>query len=198
MATATLTSKGQITIPLDVRQRLKLEAGARVEFVESAEGEFLMRPAVADVRSLKGLLRKPANTQAIVPKSHKITSLGRTRWSDAPAAAKRTCWSVTSRRIIPRSRERPQRSSNGNAARPSPASSASWYWPSWCGWPRAAIRPRARSSARSFAASWKRANWQCRTRRLYGRRCACLNRARPILLIVWSSAPPGRPVVCGP
>jgi AbrB family looped-hinge helix DNA binding protein len=60
MATATLTSKGQITIPLDVRQRLKLEAGARVEFVESADGEFLIRPAVADVRSLKGLLRKPA------------------------------------------------------------------------------------------------------------------------------------------
>jgi len=65
MATATLTSKGQITIPLDVRQRLKLEAGARVEFVESADGEFLMRPAVADVRSLKGLLRKPAKPVSI-------------------------------------------------------------------------------------------------------------------------------------
>jgi len=65
MATATHTSKGQITIPLDVRQRLKLEAGARVEFVESADGEFLMRPAVADVRSLKGLLRKPAKPVSI-------------------------------------------------------------------------------------------------------------------------------------
>lgn len=60
MATATLTSKGQITIPLDVRERLKLAAGTRVEFVEAANGEFLLRPAVADVRSLKGLLRKPA------------------------------------------------------------------------------------------------------------------------------------------
>jgi len=65
MATATLTSKGQITIPLDVRHRLNLEAGTRVEFVESADGEFLIRPAVADVRSLKGLLRKPAKPVSI-------------------------------------------------------------------------------------------------------------------------------------
>jgi antitoxin PrlF len=65
MATATLTSKGQITIPLDVRQRLKLDAGARVEFIEGADGEFSIRPAVADVRSLKGLLRKPAKPVSI-------------------------------------------------------------------------------------------------------------------------------------
>ena len=60
MATATLTSKGQVTIPLDVRERLNLEAGTRIEFVEATNGEFLIRPVVADVRSLKGLLRKPA------------------------------------------------------------------------------------------------------------------------------------------
>ena len=79
MATATLTSKGQITIPLDVRQRLKLEAGARVEFVESAEGEFLMRPAVADVRSLKGLLRKPAKPETIkeMKKAIRLRGAGR-------------------------------------------------------------------------------------------------------------------------
>ena len=65
MATATLTSKGQITIPLDVRERLKLEVGTRIEFVEDANGEFHLRPAVADVRSLKGLLRTPAKPVSI-------------------------------------------------------------------------------------------------------------------------------------
>jgi AbrB family looped-hinge helix DNA binding protein len=65
MATATLTSKGQITIPLDVRHRLKLDAGARVEFIEAADGDFLIRPAVADVRSIKGLLRRPAKPVSI-------------------------------------------------------------------------------------------------------------------------------------
>jgi antitoxin PrlF len=79
MATATLTSKGQITIPLDVRQRMKLDAGARVEFIESAEGEFSIRPAVADVRSLKGLLRKPAKPVSIgdMKKTIRLRGAGR-------------------------------------------------------------------------------------------------------------------------
>jgi antitoxin PrlF len=59
MAAATLTSKGQITIPRDVRRRLNVEAGDRVEFVELPDGGFVLRPAVHDVRSLKGLLRRP-------------------------------------------------------------------------------------------------------------------------------------------
>jgi antitoxin PrlF len=59
MTTATITSKGQVTIPSDVRQRLGLESGDRVEFVE-IEGGYAIKPAIDDVRSLKGLLRKPA------------------------------------------------------------------------------------------------------------------------------------------
>jgi AbrB family looped-hinge helix DNA binding protein len=79
MATATLTSKGQITIPLDVRHRLKLDSGARVEFIEAADGEFLIRPAVADVRSLKGLLRKPAKPVSIedMKKAIRLRGAGR-------------------------------------------------------------------------------------------------------------------------
>ncbi len=59
MSIATVTSKGQITIPLDVRQRLGIDAGDRIEFVEIADGEFLLKPAVQDVGSLKGMLKKP-------------------------------------------------------------------------------------------------------------------------------------------
>jgi bifunctional DNA-binding transcriptional regulator/antitoxin component of YhaV-PrlF toxin-antitoxin module len=62
-----------------VRQRLKLEAGVRVEFVEVADGEFLIRPAVADVRSLKGLLRKPAKPVSIedMKKAIRLRGAGR-------------------------------------------------------------------------------------------------------------------------
>jgi AbrB family looped-hinge helix DNA binding protein len=59
MTTATLTSKGQITIPAEVRQRLGVVAGDRLEFIELAGGGFSIMVANDDVRSLKGLLRKP-------------------------------------------------------------------------------------------------------------------------------------------
>lgn len=39
MTTATMTSKGQVTIPLDLRNALGLHAGARLDFVR--EGDVL-------------------------------------------------------------------------------------------------------------------------------------------------------------
>ena len=59
MSSATLTSKGQITVPRDVRKRLGLDAGDKVEFVEIEQGQFAIKPVIEDVRSLKGLLKKP-------------------------------------------------------------------------------------------------------------------------------------------
>jgi antitoxin PrlF len=40
MATSTLTSKGQITLPQVVRRTLGLEAGDKVDFVSDAAGGF--------------------------------------------------------------------------------------------------------------------------------------------------------------
>jgi len=58
MATATLTGKGQITIPVEVRQALRLDAGDRVEFVEVEQGRFEIVPATRSVRALKGMLAR--------------------------------------------------------------------------------------------------------------------------------------------
>jgi AbrB family looped-hinge helix DNA binding protein len=65
MSTAKVTSKGQITLPLNVRQRLGIETGDRVEFIDNGNGEFSLRPIVDDVRALKGLLKKPAQKVSI-------------------------------------------------------------------------------------------------------------------------------------
>jgi AbrB family looped-hinge helix DNA binding protein len=65
MTTATLTSKGQVTIPAEIRQRLGLATGDRLEFVELDGGGFAIQPANCDVKSLKGLLRKPARPVSI-------------------------------------------------------------------------------------------------------------------------------------
>ena len=59
MPTATITSKGQITIPKEVREALGVSAGDRVEFVAEEEGVYRVVAATRDVRHLKGLVPKP-------------------------------------------------------------------------------------------------------------------------------------------
>lgn len=60
MPAAKLTSKGQLVIPKPVRQHLHLQPGDSVDFVIRDDGEVVVRPAVDDVRALKGILPKPA------------------------------------------------------------------------------------------------------------------------------------------
>lgn len=65
MSTATLTSKGQITIPADVRRVLNVQAGDRVEFVQIEAGRFELVAATRSVRELKGLFGKAVRTVSI-------------------------------------------------------------------------------------------------------------------------------------
>ncbi len=65
MTTATLTSKRQVTIPADVARRLGVDTGDRIEFVENADGEFIVRPANDDVRLLKGMLKVPKRAVSV-------------------------------------------------------------------------------------------------------------------------------------
>jgi antitoxin PrlF len=59
MPRATVTTKGQVTIPRSIRHALKIGAGDRLDFILEGEGRVVVRPAVRDVRELKGLLRRP-------------------------------------------------------------------------------------------------------------------------------------------
>jgi AbrB family looped-hinge helix DNA binding protein len=58
MPTATVTSKGQITIPKTVRELLRVEAGDQVDFSVNERGDVVVRSATADVRELRGLLKR--------------------------------------------------------------------------------------------------------------------------------------------
>lgn len=67
MHTATMTSKGQMTVPKAIRDRLRIGAGDLVDFTINDRGEIVVRAATSDVKELKGLLRagrtrKPAVT----------------------------------------------------------------------------------------------------------------------------------------
>lgn len=76
MATATLTGKGQITIPIEVSQALRLDAGDRVAFVEVEPGRFEIVPATRSVTALKGMFGKPKRTVAIDETSAAIAKRG--------------------------------------------------------------------------------------------------------------------------
>ena len=65
MTTATLTSKGQITVPAAVREALGVDAGDRVEFVEITPGRYEFIAATGSVTALKGMFGKPRKTVSI-------------------------------------------------------------------------------------------------------------------------------------
>lgn len=56
MAMATVTSKGQITIPAAVRDELGLHPGSRVSFVRTDDGVYEFRPQSQSIASLKGVI----------------------------------------------------------------------------------------------------------------------------------------------
>jgi AbrB family looped-hinge helix DNA binding protein len=76
MTTATVTSKGQITIPSSVRQSLHVDAGDRVEFVELAPGQFLFMAVNRSVTELKGMFGKASKTVSIDDMNRAIASRG--------------------------------------------------------------------------------------------------------------------------
>jgi len=54
MATAAVTSKGQITIPLEVRRKLGIKPGDRVQFIEGEHGEYILKPKAGSLMDLEG------------------------------------------------------------------------------------------------------------------------------------------------
>ncbi|MEA2080575.1 MAG: AbrB/MazE/SpoVT family DNA-binding domain-containing protein [Pseudomonadota bacterium] len=76
MTTATITSKGQVTIPKAVRTRLGIGIGDRVEFVEIQDGVFQMVAATQDVRALKGIVPKPKKPVTIEEMNQAVTEMG--------------------------------------------------------------------------------------------------------------------------
>ena len=59
MPTATMTTKGQVTIPKEIREHLKIDTGDRLSFVVQEDGSVVVKPITRDVRELGGLLRRP-------------------------------------------------------------------------------------------------------------------------------------------
>ncbi len=60
MPCATITSKGQVTIPKEIRDYLKLDTGTKMDFVITETGEVKVIPLVTNVKTLSGMLERTA------------------------------------------------------------------------------------------------------------------------------------------
>ena len=76
MSTSTLTSKGQTTIPKDVRKRLNLQPGDRLEFVIDEDGRVLVLPASIDASELAGMLKFAARPVSVEDMNRAIRKRG--------------------------------------------------------------------------------------------------------------------------
>ena len=69
MALATLTTKGQLTIPKKIRESLKLHTGDKLEIIVTAKREAIIRPISKKVDDIFCKLhkasRKPVSLEAI-------------------------------------------------------------------------------------------------------------------------------------
>lgn len=58
MATSTLTSKGQVTLPKEIRDRLGLRPGHQLSFELGEDGRIVVRAKTVPLSSLAGMLRR--------------------------------------------------------------------------------------------------------------------------------------------
>ena len=66
MLVATMTSKGQITIPKSIRKMFHLQAGDRLQLFVENEDRIVVKPAMVDITELKGMLTRPGQPTASI------------------------------------------------------------------------------------------------------------------------------------
>jgi antitoxin PrlF len=71
MRSATVTSKGQVTIPKEIRDLLRVKAGDLLDFVVDSKGKVEIRPGTLQLSDLKGLLHRPGRRPVTIEEMEK-------------------------------------------------------------------------------------------------------------------------------
>ncbi len=85
---ATITSKGQVTIPQEVRERLRLRGGCGVRFTVDGEGRVVMAPVHTRLSDLAGILGKPKRTATLEDMDEAIRNAAVARYQRAVGGKK--------------------------------------------------------------------------------------------------------------
>lgn len=71
-----MTSKGQTTIPKDIRKRLNLQPGDRLDFIVEENGRVVVLPASVDASELAGILKPPTKPVSVAEMNQAIRKRG--------------------------------------------------------------------------------------------------------------------------
>ena len=64
--TTTMTTKGQVTVPREIRDRLGLKPGDKMAFTMLSDGTVVMRPKTRRLADLAGSLTRPGQPKVSV------------------------------------------------------------------------------------------------------------------------------------
>jgi AbrB family looped-hinge helix DNA binding protein len=81
MSIATVTTKGQVTIPKEIRDYLKLETGSKLEFVIDENGNVKIVPLNVPIEALSGVLHRPGMKTATIEEMEAAIAEGARDWT---------------------------------------------------------------------------------------------------------------------
>ncbi|GAB4201433.1 MAG: AbrB/MazE/SpoVT family DNA-binding domain-containing protein [Coleofasciculaceae cyanobacterium] len=81
MSIATVTIKGQVTIPKEIRDYLKLETGSKIEFAIDENGNVKLIPLNVSVETLSGVLHRPNMRTATMEEMEAAIAEGASDWT---------------------------------------------------------------------------------------------------------------------
>jgi AbrB family looped-hinge helix DNA binding protein len=81
MANATITTKGQVTIPKKIRDYLNLDTGSKVDFVIDENGIVKLIPLNIPIQKLSGILHRKGMKATTLEEMEEIISEAASDWT---------------------------------------------------------------------------------------------------------------------
>ncbi|TAE55529.1 MAG: AbrB/MazE/SpoVT family DNA-binding domain-containing protein [Nostocales cyanobacterium] len=81
MASATITTKGQVTIPKEIRDYLNLDTGSKVDFVIDENGIVKLIPLNIPLKKLSGILHREGMKSATLEEMEQTISEAASDWT---------------------------------------------------------------------------------------------------------------------
>ena len=81
----TMTTKGQVTVPREIRDRLGLKSGDKMAFTMLSDGTVVMRPKTRRLADLAGSLTRPGQPKVAVEGMNPFKATIATRSTKRPS-----------------------------------------------------------------------------------------------------------------